>query len=181
MRLIALTPLSLRRLHLTGLAAENTFTGTEAAADQTHSISSVGTFTPRRPNNPSMRESLTFDIAPYLMGRAPAKAQQFVRKRHLLFRRSAVIDSRNLGRLLTPPPPVTQNPQQLASLEGANAELISKEIESIAIDRLFTDSIKLNNVRKPPALVYFESGRDHSPDAFVPPFFFCCRTQSWTL
>jgi hypothetical protein len=26
-----------------------------------------------------MRESLTFDIAPYLMGRAPAKAQQFVR------------------------------------------------------------------------------------------------------
>lgn len=106
----------LETMHLlgAGLAAENTFTGTEAAADQTHSISSVGTFTPRRPNNPSMRESLTFDIAPYLMGRAPAKAQQF-------------------------------NPQQLASLEGANAELISKEIESIAIDRLFTDSIKLNN------------------------------------
>jgi hypothetical protein len=114
-----------------------------------------------------MRESLTFDIAPYLMGRAPAKAQQFVCTRHLLFRRSAVaIGSRNVGRLLTPPLR-SQNPQQLASLEGANAELISKEIESIAIDRLFTDSIKLNNVRKPPALVY--SGCDDSPGAFVPP------------
>jgi hypothetical protein len=31
-----------------------------------------------------MRESLTFDIAPYLMGRAPAKAQQFVRTLALL-------------------------------------------------------------------------------------------------
>ena len=41
----------------------------------------------------------------------------------------------------------SQNSQQLASLEGANAELISREIESTAIDRLFTDSIRLNDVR----------------------------------
>jgi hypothetical protein len=79
----------------------------------------------------------------------------------------------------SPPPPVTQNPQQLASLEGANAELISKEIESIAIDRLFTDSIKLNNVRKPPALVYLGCilGVTIRLTLSSP----LCRTQSWTL
>jgi brefeldin A-inhibited guanine nucleotide-exchange protein len=109
----------LETMHLlgAGLNAENTFTNTEASAgDQTHSISSVGTFTtPRRTASSTMRDSFSFDITPYLMGRSPAKAQS------------------------------TFNPQQLASLEGANAELISKEIESIAIDRLFTDSTNLNN------------------------------------
>jgi len=102
----------LETMHLlgSGMSAESTFTGQEASGDQTHSIASVGTFTSKRS---ASRDSFSFDISPYLPGRASAKTQF--------------------------------NQQQLASLEGANAELISKEIESIEIDRLFNDSTKLNN------------------------------------
>ena len=56
--------------------------GAQGAA-QTHSISSVGTFTPsRRVTTTNSSVSLAnFDISPYLTGRSPARSQQFVRSR----------------------------------------------------------------------------------------------------